>query len=1055
MAVSIWPYLALLYGIFFARALGKEVSLDQFLNDYLGTVDVPFSLSVPLGGGVTMDLSGECNQVALDSIDTHDEEFQLGLNVSGLGLSCDIEAQALGFTFDIDFHLENTSWVNVPIEVPPYVPDENDRTLLLPQKVAVNMNNCTGELHGSHKVHLPLLLRRYKSQIDALLTDPKTICAAVGGILALGNGTIQKLDDGLLENVHELREDRGLNESIFDDPNGDIAKIADNVGTRYIKRLLDTLGNPASSESINKVLKENGGDSLSYGVDNDPLANVACPHNPDKTCPIFPLSLEFPVSNYTVGLNITGLSVSGLDTFSKIALHTPSVNMVDLALGLEDLAVKVNVSMRMMEAGGADELLEHFSVDLGLKNFSLGITGFWHFNGTTADKFAFLQLPHLGCLSQAVNSTQAGLTHANLSLPSLEFSLTPAGQPDHLERGLDDTVYALSQLILQKYSHAVAAEANWVLSIYARNMLNSKLTEYLALPVTDVDEPKPHNDTRVCLPAAPTYQSQFLHNAGLYGAIAATVVAALALVTVPFAKKRHLNKVKQTPPPRDVPDAVAPLTAGAYDAPLDNNADNNADGQSDENVSLARNQKLPLGLRAGLPILVFGNFILFISSNAGSGASIFVDISAGGQPLFPVLPPAFDFSLVNTIVEMAQGQVWLLVFVIGFFSGIWPYAKLSMMLVCWFMPATMLSVNTRHKLLEFLDAFGKWSLVDTYVLVLFVVAFSINMECGTAPSPVFQQVCDSAGVGDFLFKLYVLPTIGFHTFLISTLMSLVNGLAMSTCHRYVHRIGEFGPAEEYERIEGLGNKRRLCSVLKDNGKFASVGVTLGLMLSMVLAVVGVFMTTFEFVFQGVAGLALGDSKYRAYSLFGLGEALPAASINPNTFGIHWIQFFFIAFSGVTVLIFLGLLLVLWNLPLTVKGQRTFLVLAQVMNAWSGLDVFVVAILACVLEISQFANFIIGDTGLDVVNPYLPSIFAFFPNWNQQLQESGGATVFTLTTHLEPGFWLLAVAAILSTGIGQMTLNKCSKALFDTKHQPLANSIAASFTTTAASTITGP
>merc|ERR1712139_133385 len=310
--------------------------------------------------------------------------------------------------------------------------------------------------------------------------------------------------------------------------------------------------------------------------------------------------------------------------------------------------------------------------------------------------------------------------------------------------------------------------------------------------------------------------------------------------------------------------------------------------------------------------------------------------------------------------------------------------------------------------------------------------------------------------GNAVFKLYVLPTIGFHTFLIATLMSLINGLIMSSCHRYAHRIGEFGPSEDYERIEGLGNKRRLCSVLKDSSQYSAIGVTVGLLISVVLAVMGVFLTTFEFVFEGIAGLALGpDSSVRAYSPFGLGEELPAASINPNTFGIHWIQFFFIVFSGLTVLIFLGLLLVLWNVPLTVKGQRMFLVLAQIMNAWSGLDVFVVAILACVLEISQFAEFIIGDTGLEALNPYLPLIFAFFPNWNQQLQESGGATVFTLSTQLKPGFWLLAIAAILSTGIGQVTLNKCSKALFDANHQPLTDSIVASFANTDANTVAGP
>merc|ERR1712232_329869 len=254
----------------------------------------------------------------------------------------------------------------------------------------------------------------------------------------------------------------------------------------------------------------------------------------------------------------------------------------------------------------------------------------------------------------------------------------------------------------------------------------------------------------------------------------------------------------------------------------------------------------------------------------------------------------------------------------------------------------------------------------------------------------------------------------------------------------------------------MGNKRRLCAVLKDSSQYSAIGVTVGLLISMVLAVMGVFFTTFEFVFQGIAGLALGpEESVRAYSLFGLGEELPAASINPNTFGIHWIQFFFIVFSGVTVLIFLGLLLVLWNVPLTVKGQRTFLVLAQIMNAWSGLDVFVVAILACVLEISQFANFIIGDTGLDAINPYMSLIFSFFPEWAKMLQDDGGATVFTLTTQLKPGFWLLAVAAILSTGIGQVTLNKCSRSLFDANHQPLTDSIAASFANTDANTVSGP
>jgi hypothetical protein len=34
-------------------------------------------------------------------------------------------------------------------------------------------------------------------------------------------------------------------------------------------------------------------------------------------------------------------------------------------------------------------------------------------------------------------------------------------------------------------------------------------------------------------------------------------------------------------------------------------------------------------------------------------------------------------------------------------------------MVCWFTPPAYLSISKRQGLLNFLDAFGKWSLVDT------------------------------------------------------------------------------------------------------------------------------------------------------------------------------------------------------------------------------------------------------------------------------------------------------------------------------------------------------
>jgi len=62
------------------------------------------------------------------------------------------------------------------------------------------------------------------------------------------------------------------------------------------------------------------------------------------------------------------------------------------------------------------------------------------------------------------------------------------------------------------------------------------------------------------------------------------------------------------------------------------------------------------------------------------------------------------------------------------------------------------------------------------------------------------------------------------------------------------------------------------------------------------------------------------------------------------------------------------MLVLWVVPLTLAWQRSLFVLAEVLNAWSALDVFCIAIAAALLEIQQFAAFIVGDScdGINVI-----------------------------------------------------------------------------------------
>ena len=87
------------------------------------------------------------------------------------------------------------------------------------------------------------------------------------------------------------------------------------------------------------------------------------------------------------------------------------------------------------------------------------------------------------------------------------------------------------------------------------------------------------------------------------------------------------------------------------------------------------------------------------------------------------------------------------------------------MLYSWMIPSTD-QFKQESRLLA-LDAMGKYSLVDNYVLILFVVAFRFQLG-----------VTDSLGI-----DVYVTPVYGFFSFLFATCLSLVLGHAVLYFHR--------------------------------------------------------------------------------------------------------------------------------------------------------------------------------------------------------------------------------------------------------------------------------
>jgi len=166
---------------------------------------------------------------------------------------------------------------------------------------------------------------------------------------------------------------------------------------------------------------------------------------------------------------------------------------------------------------------------------------------------------------------------------------------------------------------------------------------------------------------------------------------------------------------------------------------------------------------------------------------------------------------------------------------------------------------------------------------------------------------------------------------------------------------------------------------------------------------------------------LGESRKTSYSVLSLGNELPDGSEHPNSFGIRWIQATYFTFIIAVPLAHLAVLLFLWLTPLTSRVQRKVFVVTEVFNAWSAVEVFVISIIAALLEIQQFAAFMVGDK-CDQINPILKQYFS------DELK--GDAKCFDVVATLDKGCWILFAACVVYVFVSILVMKTCHTALQD-------------------------
>jgi len=471
--------------------------------------------------------------------------------------------------------------------------------------------------------------------------------------------------------------------------------------------------------------------------------------------------------------------------------------------------------------------------------------------------------------------------------------------------------------------------------------------------------------------------------------------------------------------------------------------------------SLARSPRVAAWARVAVPLAILGNAALFVSSNTSVGASVLVRLAyrpgaAASKTLTPETltpPPVFSFTLANSVRDMWRAGVYPLAALIGVFSGGWPYLKLFLMLIAWvanpgagprfgFDAARVETL--RGDALSALDALGKWSLVDAFVMILFRAAFAFRLEAADEDG---NRVAIDAEVR---------PEYGFQSFLLATVLSLALGHVASAWHREDRERAEearqattpFGDEGVGGAIEDRGARRaasdadgalpssdmtrasnettrvssyrdsdsdgapRVATRHSAASRAEDVAVAGGLIFAAGLLVIGAHADAIRFDFEGAAGAALGPTRAsRTFSLVALARALPPASSAALVL---------VAFTVAAPLARVAVALALWLAPTTKRERRLARVAEETLGAWSALDACVLSAVAAALQIGRFAAFIVGD-GCAFVDARLRQAAAFGAarGMDDPFGLRGDDTCFDVAATPTGGCWVLVLAVIIA------------------------------------------
>ncbi|KAK8882627.1 hypothetical protein M9Y10_045269 [Tritrichomonas musculus] len=708
------------------------------------------------------------------------------------------------------------------------------------------------------------------------------------------------------------------------------------------------------------------------------------------------LSFEIPIENddfnSTIYFTIKDIILSNLNTWKDLTIIDPiSPFVLDTHTSLENLGInltfEINASMEGVVDSGKVDLSETAFICLDMQNNSMDFQLQFATEKGAGLNYSTAQCIDLDCLMKLASPEGTGFKkfEFNTSIGDIEF-----GSPeDSLEESIQAMINTIFDFFISNYREQIPVFLNGFINEFGTNYINQAIKNTLRnTTCDDIKDPLYHPfGTFVTIIALG------------FWFISSFFLVALILI-VKYLKNKKINEREENITTSGITNDTISISTSDEDSGNKPQIDFESQGKflaffrDDSHANLFMHPRLPLWLRLLMPILILSNIALFISANGSIGGSVFLKLHFGDIKRLE-FPSLFNFSLINSITDMWKAGTYALSILVACMSAIWPYSKLVLMLIVWMIPSSILKKKHRDRILRILDVLGKWSLLDSFFMILMVVGFHFVIRF---PIVDTQQISK-----ENILYVWVLPVYGFVGLIVGTIYSLA--LSHIICY-----IDQYASKSSKSNVEIDPKSQIKTSVFKEQNLASKIFLVFFLPFALTLFLLGISVKSFSFEFVGFTGWALDvlNVKNKAgYTVIDMVTMFPNSCEFPNNWEVRTIQIVYVITAIITPILHIISLGIMLFTPFTRKALLTMYNVCEVLYAWSCLDVFTLSLLVSMIQITQFTNFMVGHR-CDLINDVLKKFF------NHEKFIDGHYKCFEVLTVLENGTFLLIAAALINT-----------------------------------------